>query len=357
MNKKIFFSLSISILLSGLGFYYSFKSIPMNELMESFSLADFFWAIPTVVIVLLALLLRIIRWRIIIETSQKVRFSKAAHALIIGFFLNLILPGRVGELARPALLVKMENVPFTTGLATVIAERLLDLIMLMILLSQAFASIEIDPNINISFGEYQLNKTTLLALKAGISKLCLLLILIICAFSIKKCKDIITSLLDRLPYLFFFLSQNSQDKIHSKICTPSIKIIDNISQGLAIFKNKIHLVQCLLLSALIWLLQALSYYTMQFSYGLSLSYWEITTVMLIICIFIALPSVPGFWGIWEAGGIFALTMFGITGSNAAGYTLLNHVFQVLPYMIIGVVSLFMTGMNMKELLGKNSSMT
>jgi hypothetical protein len=68
-------------------------------------------------------------------------------------------------------------------------------------------------------------------------------------------------------------------------------------------------------------------------------------VMVIICLFIALPSVPGYWGVWEAGGVFAMSLFGIPTDAAAGFTLANHGVQVFPVVIVGFVSAIITGVN------------
>ena len=68
-------------------------------------------------------------------------------------------------------------------------------------------------------------------------------------------------------------------------------------------------------------------------------------MQIIICFFIALPSVPGFWGIWEAGGVFALSLFGISAQNAAGFTLANHAVQIIPVIMVGIVSAVITGIN------------
>ena len=66
------------------------------------------------------------------------------------------------------------------------------------------------------------------------------------------------------------------------------------------------------------MIAALSYYVFSLgSPGVDLSYTEMFAVMVIICLFIALPSVPGFWGLWEAGGVFAMSLFGISKNAAA----------------------------------------
>ena len=68
--------------------------------------------------------------------------------------------------------------------------------------------------------------------------------------------------------------------------------------------------------------------------------------MGIICFFISLPSVPGFWGLFEAGGVFGMMIFGIASKQAAGFTLVIHFFQIIPVIIIGLVSAVMTGVSL-----------
>jgi len=58
-----------------------------------------------------------------------------------------------------------------------------------------------------------------------------------------------------------------------------------------------------------------------------------------------LPSVPGFWGLWEAGGVFGLMIFGIQAKEAAGLTLTYHFIHVIPVIIIGIVSAMIIGVN------------
>ena len=68
---------------------------------------------------------------------------------MIGFMINCILPGRVGELARPMILQKKTKIPFATGIATVAAERIFDVAALIIFAVITFASIEINPQVEI----------------------------------------------------------------------------------------------------------------------------------------------------------------------------------------------------------------
>ena len=72
-------------------------------------------------------------------------------------------------------------------------------------------------------------------------------------------------------------------------------------------------------------------------------------MMVIICFFIALPSVPGYWGLWEAAGVFALTYLGIAHEPAAGYTLFSHALQILPVIAAGWISCLLLGFRWSEI--------
>ena len=71
--------------------------------------------------------------------------------------------------------------------------------------------------------------------------------------------------------------------------------------------------------------------------------------MVIVCFFISLPSVPGWWGLWEAGGVFALSLFGVTAKEAAGFTLANHAVQVIPVIIAGFASAMFLSVNIRQM--------
>ena len=62
-----------------------------------------------------------------------------------------------------------------------------------------------------------------------------------------------------------------------------------------------------------------------------------------------MPSVPGWWGLWEAAGVFAMSLFGVSAKEAAGFTLANHALQVFPVIIVGVVSAMILSVNIRHM--------
>ncbi len=162
----------------------------------------------------------------------------------------------------------------------------------------------------------------------------------------------------KLPDLFFFLSSSSKKRIEEKICIPFQGVIENFSAGLLLVRHPVRILICFILTAVIWILTALSYYLLALGCpGIDLSFMELSAVMIIVCFFIALPSAPGFWGLWEAGGIFAMSLFGISSIDAAGYTITNHVIQMLPVIIAGLVSAAITGISIRNLSSGSKGLT
>ena len=349
MKKNITLSLIASLLISAGALYLAFRNVPFTALLEYFADINYFWIIPSFGLAVLSFIFRALRWRIIVGSTRDIGFWSAFHPLMIAFMINCILPGRVGEIARPVILKKKENIPFATGLATVAAERTFDVILLMLLFMIVMLFVQIDPDIKISFGKYQLDKSTLETIASGMVRLSLAMVAGIILISFEKIRNFIARMLLKLPSLFIFVGKATQRRLAGSLCHPAIRLMENFAAGFRLIRSPLNMLTCAALSVLIWALAASSYYVFSIGCpGVQLGYAEMTAVMVIICIFIALPSVPGYWGLWEAGGMFAMTLFGVPAKEAAGFTLANHAIQVFPVILVGIASAIITGVNIKQ---------
>jgi uncharacterized protein (TIRG00374 family) len=266
--------------------------------------------------------------------------------MMIGFMINCILPGRLGEFARPVILQKNENVPFATGIATVAAERVFDVCALVVFAVITLAAIDINPEVEIVFGEFRLNRATLEVLFSRIILMGILLMVGIIGISIPFIRRAIHRVILTLPALAFSATEETKIKIRDKVCAPLTRFVDNIAMGFTLLRYPKKIMLCAIYSLLVWIIAAFSYYVFSLGCpGVHLSYTEMFAVMVVICLFIALPSVPGFWGVWEAGGVFAMSIFGVPANAAAGFTLANHGVQVFSVIIVGFISAIITSVN------------
>jgi len=356
MSKKIIFSFGIGIFISVIALYFSCKDIPFQELLLYLKKVHYLWIIPSILAALTTYIFRTLRWKIILSKSNySVSFKNCFNLLMIGFMINNIFPARLGGIARPLILYQQEKVPFTTGVATVVAERVFDILLIIgsfILITFFW---QIDPSFKIKFGAYHLSAVVLQGL---LNKLMLLSVLLLCVILIL----VITPLRNLLIRFFESISKITErslgklfgEKIQAKLeavfFSKIIQMIQHVSQGFSLIRYPKQVFICIVLTFLIWVIQASGYYFMMLgSPEISLSFLNIFLVMVIISLFIALPSAPGFWGIWEAGGIFALALFGVKASSAMGFTLINHAIQVFPIILVGLGSTFFTGVNILKI--------
>lgn len=351
MKKKLLLSLVVGVLLSSLALYLAFRNVPFSDLLSYLGAIHYIWILPTILIIVVAFVLRALRWQIILNSSTSIGFRMSYHPLIIGFMLNCILPGRLGEAARPLILKRKKGISFATGLATVAAERIFDAGFLILLLALALSSIPAGNSASISYGQYHLNKETLEMLGTNLIRLSLILLAIIFCIAFNRTRNIITRFNYRLPdILLFFASASARTWVRRYLSDPLNHLIEHAAEGLLLFKHPAKLAACIGVTLAIWFLTALSYYTMALGCpGLTLSLFQVSLMMVIICFFIALPSVPGYWGIWEAGGVFALTLFGIPSQTAAGYTLVSHAVQLFPVIIMGFLSSLALSINIRQI--------
>jgi glycosyltransferase 2 family protein len=340
MKKKLIISLAVGVLLSSAALYLAFRNVPLVDLMVYMRTIDYVWVLPAALLVIIGFVLRVVRWRVILSITEKVSFSQAYHPLMIGFMLNCILPGRVGEAARPLILRRRQAVPFATGLATVAAERLLDAAFMIVFLGLALAAIPGDSSLHVTFGSHQLNKETLDMLGKNFIKLCILLLAGALFVAFDNTRSILKRMVHAMPdIILIFSSDPLRERFRRSVSLRINRLLDHAGEGLSLFKHPCKMGVCVGITILIWFLSAVSYYIMAFGCpGVNLSLYEFSIVMVIICFFIALPSVPGFWGVWEAGGVFALSLFGVSSQTAAGFTLANHAVQMFPVILMGLLS-------------------
>ena len=346
MKKNITISFLVGLIISAAALYFAFRNVPLKALLRYMASINYLWTIPSIIVGLFTFVLRAYRWQVMLAAVQKLNFWRVFHPLMTGFMLNCTFPWRIGELARPIILKKKENIPFSTALATVAAERVLDVSSLIIFFTIVLANLQIDPGLSMTFGSHKLNSETLIAINKGMMMMCLILITGIVIVTVDKSRGVLKGLILRLPALLLGSRMTLREKSEQTLCRPLIRIIDNFAAGFSLVKEPKKILTCLILTFLVSFLSAFPYFVMSLGCpGIDLTFLEISAVMIIICFFIALPSVPGFWGLWEAGGVFALSIFGVPAKEAAGFTLANHAVQMFPVIIVGFISAVLIGIN------------
>ena len=137
MNKSTKSIIQFAVLF-GIGIllvWLSFRSVwtEKEKILDSFKTADYFWVGVSILFAFLAHLLRAFRWNYLLKPAgYTVKPGNALGAVLVGYFANYGLP-RMGEISRCTLITKYNDVPFEIALGTVITERIVDLLILIII--------------------------------------------------------------------------------------------------------------------------------------------------------------------------------------------------------------------------------
>lgn len=145
MKKKIGKFLSIAIpLVLGFGIiYYQFTTLTIPELQKikiSFQKANYYYILLTIIIATIGFWSRAYRWKFALNhLGYQTSFTNNFFIVSVSYLVNLTVP-RSGEISRAALLKKYENVPFDKGFGTIVAERIVDLIIFFLFVLIGFIS-------------------------------------------------------------------------------------------------------------------------------------------------------------------------------------------------------------------------
>ncbi len=115
MNHKTYISLTVGAAFSCFGLYlaFAFRSVPVASLLKYAAQIHYGWTIPAAVALMLAYLVRSVRWQWLLMPAGRLRLPCATHSIISSMMANCRPPGRMGELVRPTVLKRLEALPFT----------------------------------------------------------------------------------------------------------------------------------------------------------------------------------------------------------------------------------------------------
>lgn len=145
MKKEIGKWLTVLIpLLIGISIiYYQYTTLTSDEIQKikiSFEKANYYYILLSLAIASIGYWSRAYRWKFALNhMGYDTKFSNNFFTVCVSYLVNLTVP-RSGEISRAALLKKYENVPFDKAFGTIVAERIVDLLIFFLFVFIGFVS-------------------------------------------------------------------------------------------------------------------------------------------------------------------------------------------------------------------------
>ncbi|OGP53798.1 MAG: hypothetical protein A2Y65_12630 [Deltaproteobacteria bacterium RBG_13_52_11] len=312
MIKKLLIGIAVSTVFV----YLTFKGVDLKEVLAGLRNKSYEFLLPVAAVFILTQIIRSLRWGAILSPIKVINQRVLFPITSVGFMAIIVAPMRLGEIVRPYLINVKESVPLGSGIATILIERTMDLLMLLLFLFVIISQVSLPPWIARS-------GTVLL----GIILFAFLFIILFLVFpeKIKKFFSPITKLFSRRVEKGFEA------------------FIENIGAGFRVISSIGKFTKVFLLSFLVWLLSALAVYLLFFFYKLPLGVMAAFTVTTITALGISLPAAPGFIGNFQFACIVALSFYGVARNEAFAFAMVYYFTGIGVNIVLGLI--FLSFMN------------
>lgn len=128
----------LGIVLSAIFLYLVFRNIEWIDFWEKTKRVDYSWVVYSILLSIIAYVARAYRWNILLEPmGYQLKTPRTLLAVLVGYLANLAIP-RLGEVTRCGILNRNDGVSMSKALGSVITERLIDLLTLLLLIFGGF---------------------------------------------------------------------------------------------------------------------------------------------------------------------------------------------------------------------------
>ena len=285
--------------------------------------------LAAVIVTGLTYALRALRWQYLLAPLGHTRFSNAFRATVIGFAATFLLPARAGEVIRPYLLARREGLHATAAFATIILERLLDLVTVLFLFA-AFV-LTVDPGTLSAVDDASLGRVKYGGLLAAAAAGAALAVAFLAAGHPERLGRWALGVERILP---------------ARLARAVAHFVESFSLGLAVMRQPRRLVVSLVLSVPLWLSIAAGIWLTSLAFHMTLPYMGSFLVMTILVVGVAMPTPGAVGGFHAAYQIAVTTFFGAPTDRAVGAAIVLHAISFLPVTLLGLVFMAREGLTL-----------
>ena len=325
MKLKLFLGLS----LSGVCILFALYRIDIGQLISSLSKANALYLLFAVFFILLTQVIRSLRWKLLLNSLKLTRVINLLSAISIGAMADMILPARVGDIIRAGVIGNKENVSKVAALATIVIERVFDILTILFLLLLIVIFYQLPVNSNNAMNAVR----TTGAIAAAVCSLVVLVLL-----AIRNKTDNITAFISKF---LKFIPVGPRQKVTETILA--------FAAGLQSMQLNWHLGIILLYSLLLWSAFAVSniliMQALDFHFHLLAGFY----ILLFQVLGVTLPSSPGFIGVYHAAVVAGFAVFDISFEQALSAAILMHAVFFFPFILCGIAFLWLENLSFSYL--------
>jgi uncharacterized protein (TIRG00374 family) len=311
----------IGIIISVVALVLALRGIDLERMVEDLAQARYVYLVPAGASLLLYLVARSIRWRLLL--GSEVSLLRCFWVTNVGYLVSNVLPFRLGDPARAVAIGLDGKVKVSTALSTVVVERVLDMLLVVVLLAITLPFVE------------QSGWLLGAGVVAGAAAVVASTALILLALRPDWVRRLARWCLDRL------LRLNSERWMST---------LEGLLDGLSALRSARRLAGLLLWSVVSWVFVVGYYWGMLWAF---VEHPPLAAGSFLTCAIglgMALPAAPGAVGVFESFARYALELpFGMPEERATAVAFVSHAYQYVLASLLGLIGLAQLGLSLARL--------
>lgn len=306
--------LALGLLISAGAIAIVLMRVNLDDVAEAFRTARYDWLLLAIAASFLTVAIRAQRWRLLCRPAP-MTFTRAFGILSVGAALTSLLPLRLGDVVRAYLAGEMERRSKAWALTTVVVERVLDVVALLVII------VLLLPFVSLPKWAAESTRITLVLAVAGVS--------VICGIWFGR------SLLERrLGPIATRLARGPLERLRS--------MVQHVVDGLAILGQPARLATVVLWTAALWLTTGVVIWATLRAFGVSGSPSIAMLLVVVSAATVAVPISPGAVGVYHAAIIETLMVITtIDTPTATSVAITSHALLFVPPVVCGFASFWL----------------
>jgi uncharacterized protein (TIRG00374 family) len=286
------------------------------------------WLALSFVSMFVNLALRAYRWQCLLEPIGRTSFASAFRATAVGFAASTVLPARAGEFIRPYFLARQNRVSATGAFATVILERLFDVVTVLVFLA---AYVFFFGRALAAANPVAFQRLTWVGATAAIGSVIAMAVLFVLAGDPARLRVTMERLSQVLP---------------SALAGMIARVAEKFARGLGAIRRPGRLVIAAIWSVPLWLSIAVGIWAAAMAFELPISFTGSFLIIALLSIGVTVPTPGAVGGFHFAFRYGATEYFGAPHDAAVGAAIVLHLLSIVPPLALGLLFAAQEGLNM-----------
>lgn len=306
----------VGVLISAVSLIFLALTVDFVELGRVLATANPWLTLAVIALVPVQMYLRAYRWRLLFPSPTELSMPGVLSALYLGYMINTVVPLRAGELVRAYLVGETEQVSKSTALATVVVEKVLDLGTMALLLFLL---------------PFVLPLPGWARAAAGVAGLAL----------IATALGLLAMVLARGAVL------GVAERVEARV--PLVRrigardLVESFMDGFGFVRRPRLLLGITVWSLVLWTLSALMTYLALLAVDIAQPFAVAVFLMVAVSLGMAVPSAPGYVGVFHSTVVVALATFGVEATQALAAAIIIHTMVFGVFVIGGLYYLIRSG--------------